>query len=72
LPNLYLYSGFEVHTLDLFYQCQIDDLSGLRAADDVAELVFLAKSEIRPELFGLDSIRKGVDVFLRCQLPRIK
>ena len=64
LPNIYTYSGFDVHTLDLFYRCEIDDLSGLQAADDVEELFFLTKNEIRPEWFGLDSIRRAVEVFL--------
>jgi ADP-ribose pyrophosphatase YjhB (NUDIX family) len=65
LPNIYTYSGFDVHTLDMFYQCRIDDWSGLRAADDVAELFFLHPEEIRPELFGLNSVRKAVEVFLK-------
>ena len=64
LPNIYTYSGFDVHTLDLFYRCEIDDLSGLQAADDVEELFFLTKNEIRPEWFGLDSIRRAVEIFL--------
>ena len=63
LPNIYTYSGFDVHTLDLFYRCEIDDLSGLQAADDVEELFFLSKNEILPELFGLDSIRRAVGVY---------
>lgn len=25
LPNLYLYSGFTVHTLDMFFRCQVKD-----------------------------------------------
>jgi len=63
LPNIYSYSGFDVHTLDLFYQCEIDDLSDWQAADDVEKLFFLPKSELRPELFGLNSIRKAVEIF---------
>ncbi|GHU68874.1 DNA mismatch repair protein MutT [Bacteroidia bacterium] len=60
LPNIYRYSDFEVHTLDLFYVCQAGLTSSLRAADDVSALFFLAKEEIRPEAFGLESIRKAV------------
>ncbi|MDR0542503.1 MAG: NUDIX domain-containing protein [Dysgonamonadaceae bacterium] len=63
LPNIYAYSGFDVHTLDLFYSCEVEDLSGLHATDDVQRLLFLSKKEIRTELFGLNSIRKAVDVF---------
>ncbi|MDR1527950.1 MAG: NUDIX domain-containing protein [Dysgonamonadaceae bacterium] len=64
LPNIYTYSGFDVHVLDLFYRCEIEDLSGLRAADDVAELFFIPVKEICPELFGLRSIRKAVEIFV--------
>jgi ADP-ribose pyrophosphatase YjhB (NUDIX family) len=64
LPNIYPYSGFDVHTLDLFYRGEVGDPSGLRAADDVEELFFLSLNEIRPEKFGLDSIRKAVTLFI--------
>jgi NADH pyrophosphatase NudC (nudix superfamily) len=64
LPNIYTYSQFDVHTVDLFYQSQIDNLTGLQADDDVAELYFLPKKEIQPELFGLDSIRKAIESYL--------
>ena len=28
IPNIYLYSGFEVHTVDLFFKCTVNDFSG--------------------------------------------
>ncbi|MCC8144991.1 MAG: NUDIX domain-containing protein [Bacteroidales bacterium] len=65
LPNIYPYSGFEVHTVDLFFQCHINDFSMMQAHDDVEELFFLDKKEIKPELFGLKSIRKAVEIWLR-------
>jgi len=61
LPNIYRYSGFDVHTVDLFYQCSVDSFSGLQADDDAESLSFLKKGEIQPEKFGLDSIRRGVE-----------
>ena len=61
LPNIYRYSGFDVHTVDLFYQCSVDSFSGLQADDDAESLSFLKKAEIQPEKFGLDSIRRGVE-----------
>jgi ADP-ribose pyrophosphatase YjhB (NUDIX family) len=64
LPNIYPYSGFDVHTIDLFYQCRVADLNGLRPADDAAALYFLDKKEIQPELFGLNSIRKAIDFWI--------
>ena len=64
LPNIYPYSGFDVHTVDLFYQYQIDAFSGLQAGDDAESLYFLPKDEIHPEAFGLNSIRKAVEVWM--------
>ncbi len=65
LPNIYLYSGFEVHTVDNFFRCHVADIRPARAADDAAELVWLRPDEIRPELFGLTSVRRGVERLLR-------
>jgi ADP-ribose pyrophosphatase YjhB (NUDIX family) len=65
LPNIYAYSGFDVHTLDLFYECKINNnIEHLQAADDAAELYFLKKEEINPDLFGLNSIRKAILIWL--------
>ena len=64
LPNLYLYSGFTVHTLDLFFRCTVKDTQHYRPMDDAADLYFLPLNRINPEDFGLGSIRKGVERFL--------
>lgn len=63
LPNRYVYSGFEVHTADLFFRFDVKGSPVVHAADDVDELFFLSPDEIKPELFGLDSIRKAISVF---------
>ena len=64
LPNLYTYSGFVVHTLDMFFVCKVKDTSHLLAEDDVAETFFLPLHEIDLEQFGLLSVRKGLERFL--------
>jgi len=64
LPNIYVYSGFSVHTLDLFFLCKVADTLHFKAMDDAAEVFFLPLREIRPEDFGLHSIRKGVQMFI--------
>lgn len=64
LPNTYLYSGFLVHTLDLFFLCQIEDDTRLEAMDDVADSFWLPLDQVNPEEFGLDSVRKGLRLFL--------
>lgn len=64
LPNLYLYSGFLVHTLDMFFRCRVADTSHFQAMDDAADAFFLPLHDIRTEDFGLDSVRKGLERFL--------
>lgn len=64
LPNLYLYSGFQVHTLDLFFRCTVAATTHFHAMDDVADAFFLPLADIRPEDFGLGSIRKGLQRWL--------
>lgn len=64
LPNRYVYSGFTVHTLDLFFSCRVKDTARFRAMDDAAELFFLPVEQINPAEFGLASIRKGLERFL--------
>lgn len=65
LPNIYVYSGFPVHTLDLFYHCRVKSTDGYRAMDDASELFFIPFRDIRIEEFGLHSIRCGLQRFLR-------
>ena len=65
LPNSYHYSGVDIPTLDLFFSCQVKDTSVAQAADDAAEVMWIPVRELRPELFGLHSIRLGVTQFIR-------
>lgn len=60
IPNIYVYSGFEVHTIDLFFICHVGNTKILKADDDVEKLQFIALNELKPELFGLKSIKEGI------------
>ncbi|MDR3119421.1 MAG: NUDIX domain-containing protein [Mediterranea sp.] len=64
LPNVYVYSGFEVHTLDLFFLCKVERTDHIEAHDDVTDSFFIPLSGIRVEDFGLASIRKGLKRFM--------
>lgn len=64
LPNQYLYSGFLVHTIDMFYLCRVADTRQMHAMDDAAEARWISVQDLRPELFGLTSIRLGIEKFL--------
>ena len=64
IPNVYRYSGMDIHTLDLFFICHVDEKAMVKAADDAAELIWIPLSEIYVERFGLRSIREAVHRFL--------
>ncbi len=60
LVNIYKYSGFDVHTLDLVYLCNVANIENLKAEDDVSKLEFKKISELNPLEFGLSSVRKVI------------
>jgi len=65
LPNIYRYSGIDIPTTDLFFLCRLpDNAPSPHAMDDAEECLWLKPEEIRPEEFGLSSIRKGVERLL--------
>lgn len=64
IPNVYHYSGMDIHTLDLFFLCKVDDEQTVAAADDAADLAWLPLREVYVERFGLKSIRQAVHRFL--------
>lgn len=67
IPNQYEYSHFLVHTIDMFFLCEVadegegGDAPVMRAMDDVAELMWKPLSELRSEDFGLKSVARGVE-----------
>ncbi len=63
--NVYHYSGYDIHTTDAFFACRIADDNLIAAADDAAEVMWLAPDQIRPEAFGLKSVRQGVEKLLK-------
>ena len=65
LPNDYLYSGMTIPTLDLFFRCKVEPGATPRAADDAAACFWLNPQDIHPEDFGLHSIRRGIEIFLK-------
>ena len=65
VPNIYTYSGFDVHTLDLFFKCHVQDTTQLLANDDAQEAFFIPTDKIELTDFGLHSIRVGLAKFLK-------
>ncbi len=60
LPNTYPFSGFVVHTIDMFFACKVLGINMACAMDDVAELRWMRWQDVLPNEFGLESIRRGV------------
>ena len=61
IPNTYMYSGMELHTMDLFFHCTVENADALTADDDVAELQWIAIKDLRSEEFGLASIKRAIE-----------
>lgn len=61
IPNLYMYSDFQVETTDLFFLCKVENSSRFSAQDDVAELKFIPISDLKSSLFGLRSVKQGIE-----------
>jgi NADH pyrophosphatase NudC (nudix superfamily) len=64
-PNVYLYSGMGVHTIDMDYLVRVKDNMEVHAADDAAECLWIPLCEVNPDEFGLTSIRNAVIRFLK-------
>ena len=64
IPNVYRYSGMDIHTLDLFFTCRVGEEQVVKAGDDAAELQWIPLSQVYVERFGLRSIRQAVHRFL--------
>lgn len=60
LPNIYIYSGMEIHTLDMFFAAHISGSQVPVAADDASELMWVAVDDLHTEQFGLRSIRQAL------------
>lgn len=63
IPNIYNYSGMELHTMDMFFRCEVEDYNSTIAADDVAELRWIGIEELNSKDFGLQSISKSIEKF---------
>jgi len=65
IPNVYHYSGMDIHTLDLFFTCRVEEEVVIQAADDAAACFWVPLREVYVERFGLRSIRQAVHTFLQ-------
>ena len=68
-PNEYEYKGVRYQTLDLFFEAQVNDQTGLHGNEEVAEIVLLAPREIELERIAFGSVRKAVAAAVRGERP---
>lgn len=68
IPNKYVYSGFEVQTLDLVYLCDVKDISVMKAEDDVSSLQFIKLADLQPEFFGLTSVKEVIKTIQKMKI----
>ncbi len=70
-PNVYVYSGMGIHTLDMDYLVRVSgDTITVHAADDAAEAIWIPINKVNPAEFGLTSIRNAVIRFLNEMLRK--
>ena len=72
IPNLYLYSGMTIHTVDMFFEVSVADDVQPCADDDAAALMWMPIAGIDPARFGLHSISEGVRRYLEVNSPSRK
>ena len=64
-PNVYMYSGLGVHTVDMDFLVRVHgDSPAITAADDATEAQWIPINKVNPAEFGLTSIRNAVIRFL--------
>lgn len=64
LPNSYLYRDITYSTLDLVFTAGIDNPPPMQAADDLAELLWINRSDIRLEQIAFPSLREAIRRYL--------
>jgi hypothetical protein len=58
-PNDYEYGGVPYKTMDLFFIGYLENVEGIKAADDVRDFVFISPESLDPQRFAFDSTRKA-------------
>lgn len=64
-PNTYEYSGLTVHTVDLFFACEVEEGCDPCAMDDAARVMWMRPEELPLEEFAFQSIREGLREILK-------
>ena len=57
-PNEYTYAGLTYFTIDLAFECRVENFDGLLANDDVSAVCFKHPQQVNLQEIGLASVRK--------------
>lgn len=61
-PNNYLYKNVPYRTMDIFYECKLDnDRISINAENEIKSLTWIKRSEIDINRIGFKSIRKVIE-----------
>ncbi len=63
-PNLYEYENIEYPVLDVIFYCNLTDISGIAARDDVAGFEWYEPQQIDLKTIAFPSTREGVRTYL--------
>lgn len=64
LPNSYLYREISYSTLDIVFTAHLDESPSMHAADDLIELLWIEREEIKLEQIAFPSLQKAVRQYL--------
>lgn len=69
IPNIYRYSGMDIHTLDMFFLCHTE-VETVKPADDVAECSWVPLHEVYVERFWITLDTRGRTSFPTTEVLR--
>ena len=49
----------------MFFECLTESFDGAKAEDDAAEIIILPANQLNSDDFGLQSIKKAVDRYIK-------
>ena len=64
-PNQYVYGGLTYFTLDLAFECKVQDFTELKFDDEIQESIFVAPQAIDLDTIGFLSIRNIITRFIQ-------
>jgi ADP-ribose pyrophosphatase YjhB (NUDIX family) len=65
LPNTYPFGGVVYRSCDAYFELIYDSKPEIRAADDVADTLWIAWERISPELIAFESMKKALEKYAK-------